>query len=233
MLSVLNYFRAVQRVLALDVREHMTREKALGDYSNILDPHFGKNGEGKSIAKQQPPSGPSEIFNANLIREMDTAQNMGLTKLDPVSYKAYKLRNKFETDAISTCPLVPKHHRTFGQKIGPQSVSAENDKENFKNSNQKRAHSLLTLRDRIHVDLQTREVYVTNEYGCKIIYFEALNDLVEIEDEMVKIGSYYINQHELLIQNNEIMEQESSIRPTSLIDRAQIALELMEKEYHF
>ena len=50
---------------------------------------------------------------------------------------------------------------------------------------------------------------------------------------MVKIGSYYINQHELLIQNNEIMEQETSARPTSLIDRAQIALELMEKEYHF
>jgi hypothetical protein len=52
MLSVLNYFRAIQRILALDVREFMTREKGLGDFSNILDPHFGKNGEGKSIAKQ-------------------------------------------------------------------------------------------------------------------------------------------------------------------------------------
>jgi hypothetical protein len=51
MLSVLNYFRAIQRILALDVREFMTREKGLGDYSNILDPHFGKNSEGKSIAK--------------------------------------------------------------------------------------------------------------------------------------------------------------------------------------
>jgi hypothetical protein len=76
-------------------------------------------------------------------------------------------------------------------------------------------------------------VYVTNEYGCRIVYFEALNDLVEIEDELVKIGSYYINQHELLIQNNEIMERETSARPTSLIDRAQIALELIEKEYNF
>jgi len=73
MLSVLNYFRAIQRILALDVREFMAREKGLGDFSNILDPHFGKNGEGKNIAKQQPPSGPSEIFNSNLIREMDVA----------------------------------------------------------------------------------------------------------------------------------------------------------------
>jgi len=46
MLHVLNYFRAIQRILALDVRENMTREKGLGDYSNIIDPHFGKNGDG-------------------------------------------------------------------------------------------------------------------------------------------------------------------------------------------
>jgi hypothetical protein len=46
MLAVLNYFRAIQRILALDLREHMTREKGLGDYSNIIDPHFGKNGDG-------------------------------------------------------------------------------------------------------------------------------------------------------------------------------------------
>jgi len=52
---------------------------------------------------------------------------------------------------------------------------------------------MMTLRDRIHVDLQTREIYITNEYGCRIVYYEAFSDLVEIEDELVKIGSYYIN----------------------------------------
>lgn len=56
---------------------------------------------------------------------------------------------------------------------------------------------MITLRDRIHVDLETREVYVTNEFGSRIIYYEALNDLVEIENELVKIGSFYINQHEI------------------------------------
>ena len=115
MLSVLNYFRAIQRILALDVRENMTREKGLGDFSNVIDPHFGKNGEGQSIAKQQPPSGPSNIFNSNIIREMDSVQKLGDNELDPVTLKAYKLKNRFETSAISTCPLVPKHHRTFGQ----------------------------------------------------------------------------------------------------------------------
>ena len=45
MLHVFNYFRAIQRILALEVRENMTREKGLGDYSNVIDPHFGKNGD--------------------------------------------------------------------------------------------------------------------------------------------------------------------------------------------
>lgn len=39
--NVVNYFRAIQRRLALDMREFMTREKALGDKKDIIDPHFG------------------------------------------------------------------------------------------------------------------------------------------------------------------------------------------------
>lgn len=58
---------------------------------------------------------------------------------------------------------------------------------------------MITLRDKVHVDLKTKEVYVTNEFGARIVYFEAMNDLVEIEDELVKIGSFFINQHELQI----------------------------------
>jgi len=96
--------------------------------------------------------------------------------------KAFKLKNRFETLAISTCPLVPKHHRTFGQQVEGKSYSAEIDDEHFSNINRQKAHSLITKRDRIHVDFETKELYVTNEYGSKIIYYEAFNDLVEIED---------------------------------------------------
>jgi len=76
------------------------------------------------------------------------------------------------------------------------------------------------MRDRIHVDFDTKEIYVTNEYGMRIVYYEALNDLAEIEEELIKIGSFYINKYEFVIQNNEIMEcQPDNARPSSLIDR--------------
>lgn len=89
------------------------------------------------------------------------------------------------------------------------------------------------MRDRLHVDYETREIYVTNEYGMRIVYYEALNDLSELEEELTKIGSYYINKYEFVIQNNEVMESPlfDKSRPSSLIDRPQMAIDLLDKEY--
>lgn len=113
---MINYFRAIQRILALDVREFMTREKAYGDHLDIIDPHFGSNSKGQSIIKTQTPAGPSEIFNTTVERDLDTNPVRGKDlNLDPITYKAYKLHNSFEPIAVSTCPIVPKHHRTFGR----------------------------------------------------------------------------------------------------------------------
>jgi len=39
----------------------------------------------------------------------------------------------------------------------------------------------------------------------RIIYYESLNDLAELEEELIKIGSYFINRYEYVIKNNEIM----------------------------
>jgi hypothetical protein len=55
------------------------------------------------------------------------------------------------------------------------------------------------MRDRIHVDLNTKEIYVTNEYGMRIIYYESLSDLSELEEELIKIGSFYINKYEFVL----------------------------------
>ena len=33
------------------------------------------------------------------------------------------------------------------------------------------------MRDKLHVSYETQEIYVTNEFGMPIVYYEALNDL--------------------------------------------------------
>jgi hypothetical protein len=94
--------------------------------------------------------------------------------------------------------------------------------------------ALLNMRDRIHVDLEKKEIYITNEFGMRIVYHEAMNDMMELEEELIKIGSYYINKYEFVIKNNEVMgSSHDNHRPTSLIDRPQIAMDLLEKEYNY
>ena len=51
LLQVVNYFRAVQRMLALDLKEHVTREKAVGEMKDVIEPHYGKKGDGIPISR--------------------------------------------------------------------------------------------------------------------------------------------------------------------------------------
>lgn len=65
------------------------------------------------------------------------------------------------------------------------------------------------------------DVLVTDEHGFKVIYQESLNDIIDLEEELLKIGTYYINQHEYVYDTDQ---QE----PVNAIDRGELALHLME-----
>lgn len=115
--------------------------------------------------------------------------------------------------------------------------------------------SLLIKRDRILVDQAGKEVTILNEFGQKIVYEEALNDMVELEEEMIKVGSYYVNRYEYAVIDNDIAKANSKhknttsaskdstaaandtnlsdTRPGSLVDRAEISRDLFEKELEF
>lgn len=122
--------------MALDTREFMTREKAYGDHSNIIDPHFGLNNKGISIHKTQSPAGPSEIFNTTFEPNYDTNPIKGKSvSVDPVTFKAFKIHNSFNPLVISTCPIVPKFHRSFGRPPVNEPVSKENEREKAHDKN--------------------------------------------------------------------------------------------------
>jgi len=85
---------------------------------------------------------------------------------------------------------------------------------------------MITLRDKINVDFDTREIHLTNEYGMKFVYSESQQDLAVLEEEMLKIGSYFINNYEYILAQNDVLEAENADRPSSLIDRPEIVLDL-------
>ena len=71
LLQVVNYFRAVQRMLSLDLKEFVTREKAVGEEQDIIEPHYGKNSDGIPISRNVRQSGPGSICKTHIRREMD------------------------------------------------------------------------------------------------------------------------------------------------------------------
>jgi sialic acid synthase SpsE len=53
------------------------------------------------------------------------------------------------------------------------------------------------------------------------VYEETLNDMLQLEEEMMKIGSFYLNKAEML-QHSSAAEQ-----PSTMLDRGEVALHLL------
>ena len=62
---------------------------------------------------------------------------------------------------------------------------------------------------------------VRDEHGIQIIYEEALNDMLLLEEELIKIGSFFLNKAEMAQHACAGEEQ------TSMLDRGEITLHLL------
>lgn len=71
------------------------------------------------------------------------------------------------------------------------------------------------------------EFMVRDEHGIQIVYEEALNDMLLLEEELIKIGSYFLNKAE--------MSQHAcgGERQSSMLDRGEVALHLLQHEFEF
>ena len=52
--------------------------------------------------------------------------------------------------------------------------------------------------DKVELNEVKEEVYVKDDFGVYIIYDSVLQDMKGIEDELIKIASYYISKSEVL-----------------------------------
>ena len=192
LLSLVNYFRAVQRILAFDLKEHITREKSLGEEKDLIEPHYGRDGENRQISKLASQTGPGKIFQININRKLDNdTRNPG--ESDPVTINCYKYNGLFNPSVLSTCPTLPKHHRTFGRPNLYESMTKEVDRKTKLLNATEEMQCLMVKRDKILVVAEKMEVRVFNEFGQPIVYAESMTDMVALEEELIKIGSYFIN----------------------------------------
>jgi len=122
LIHAVNYFRAIQRIIAFEMKSYVTRERAQCDFGDLIEPQFGKNEDGLPLSATHGANGPGKIFINTASRELDTRE-LNAEKDNPVTLKAYKYRNKFSSQVSSTCPLMSKHHRTFGRPSLYEQVS--------------------------------------------------------------------------------------------------------------
>ena len=52
--------------------------------------------------------------------------------------------------------------------------------------------------DKVELNEEKEEVYIKDDFGVYIIYDCVLQDMKGIEDELIKIASYYISKSEVL-----------------------------------
>ena len=160
-----------------------------------------------------------------------------------MTVNCYKYNGLFNPHSLSTCPMLPKYHRTFGRPSLYESLSGEVDRKTRPLHQSEEMACLMVKRDKIIVDSEKQLVRIYNEFGQPIMYDESINDMVALEEELIKIGSYFINQHEYVQASNDIetatateegkMESRANTRPSSMIDRPEIAIDLLKKELDY
>ena len=143
-----------------------------------------------------------------------------------VDMKKFKFKGKFYNKNYSTCPILPRFHATFGEPVEFQPLNVEMERVGVIKHATDESVKLMGRIDKAEIDEKTREVLIKDDYGVYILYDCALQDMKDLEDEIVKIGSYYIGKHETLI-NTEVQ------KPYPLIDRMTVAEELLEQESLF
>ena len=144
------------------------------------------------------------------------------------SVRMYKMHGQFNNRVFSTCPAFPKFHSTHGEPIVTESTSAEyeNNRKTNTGSISKNSLKMLGRIDFIEINEETEEVYVKDDCGIYILFDCSLQDMKTLEDDLIRTGSYFIQQEEVLVDT-------TTERPYPQKDRLDILQDLVLMEASF
>jgi hypothetical protein len=117
---------------------------------------------------------------------------------DMASLRFYKCNGIFSNKIFRTCPAYPKLHVANGEPLVSQ-PQEEIDYHQKTKGVSDQAVKLMNRIDFIEIIDSLEEVYIKDDFGIYIIYDCVLQDMKSIEDELCKVGSYFINKSEVLL----------------------------------
>ena len=139
-LYTLNFFRSIQKRIALDLREFGTRERI---DSHLSQPYVHSSDANKNIVNKanyasnlfsdssnslKKGKGGDEFDNSKKMTVFDHKAIAGMNNM--ASMRQYKFNGTFNNQIFSTCPSFPKFHCTFGEPTQKQTEDMEMDMQN-------------------------------------------------------------------------------------------------------
>ena len=143
-----------------------------------------------------------------------------------IDINKYRYNGLTQTQMWSSCPILPKYHITFGEPLQRQEVSTEFEMNRGADPRKGMSQRLLGRIDFIseHTD---GHFLVSDDYGVNVIYDAAFADMRHLEQDILKIISYFINKLEPM--------QDTDLRNVfPVIDRFAAIKEILalEEQYH-
>lgn len=160
------------------------------------------------------------VFDEEVIAEMK----------DMATLRGYKTNGLFNNRIFDTCPSFPKFHATHGEPIVRMSEAEEMDRTSQGKSIADRSIKLMGRIDFFEVNERLKEVYVKDDFGIYIIYDCVLQDMKFIEQELLKVGSYFLHRSEALLDPEK---QQQGNRAYPYKDRLELIDDILKKESEF
>jgi hypothetical protein len=107
-----------------------------------------------------------------------------------------RFNEKLQNFIFSTNPILPRFHSTFGEAIGRQEISAEMISNKNSDNKKDEGKKLLGRMDQIYFNEVLSMYMVKDDFGKHILFDCALLDMQLMEQEVLRIVSYYINKQE-------------------------------------
>lgn len=213
LLSGLNYFREIQKRLTCDMVEMGSRDR-LNLNCTVISPKDIENNAKKLLRKHN--------VNDLLLEALEAESDIDHF----ISIKGFKHKKMFKPKITASSPCLPKIHIAFEGSSKHYPVSEEEDNIS---SGEMPSEQAKRLRGRIckrEFNQDYSDVKIIDEEGISILYDSSLHDIVSLEEELIKIGTFYIRKQEYLI-DVEVKE------PMASIDRGAVSAELLEYEHRF
>lgn len=148
------------------------------------------------------------------------------TGVSLVDIKKIRMNGKFHQKHLSTCPVMPRFHTTFGEPSEIQGEFVQNDRDQEEVYISKDSMKLLNRIDHIEIEEERQEVFVKDDFSIYIMYECTLTDMQVLEQELLRIGSFYISKLE------ELYDTEVD-KVCHKKDRQQVMNDLLNCEMHF